>query len=52
MVSNNKALDHDNYSNNGILPRVAVFIDGSNLYHSMEENCKREDFSVSNPGSD
>ena len=24
-------------------PRVAVFIDGSNLYHSLEENCKRFD---------
>ena len=24
-------------------PRVAVFIDGSNLYHSLEENCKRYD---------
>jgi uncharacterized LabA/DUF88 family protein len=23
--------------------RVAVFIDGSNLYHSLEENCKRFD---------
>ena len=24
-------------------PRVAIFIDGSNLYHSLEENCKRYD---------
>jgi uncharacterized LabA/DUF88 family protein len=24
-------------------PRIAVFIDGSNLYHSLEENCKRFD---------
>ena len=24
-------------------PRVAVFIDGSNLYHSLDENCKRYD---------
>ena len=24
-------------------PRVAVFIDGSNLYHSLEENCSRYD---------
>ena len=24
-------------------PRVAVFIDGSNLYHSLEENCRRFD---------
>lgn len=23
--------------------RVAIFIDGSNLYHSLEENCKRSD---------
>ena len=25
------------------LPRVAVFIDGSNLYHSLDENCHRYD---------
>ena len=24
-------------------PRVAIFIDGSNLYHSLEENCSRYD---------
>ncbi len=24
-------------------PRVAIFIDGSNLYHSLTENCKRYD---------
>ena len=24
-------------------PRVAIFIDGSNLYHSLEENCNRFD---------
>ena len=32
--------------NNGHRPggsRVAIFIDGSNLYHSLEENCKRFD---------
>ena len=23
--------------------RVAIFIDGSNLYHSLEENCRRYD---------
>ncbi len=23
--------------------RVAIFIDGSNLYHSLEENCSRFD---------
>lgn len=25
--------------------RVAIFIDGSNLYHALEENCKRTDLS-------
>ena len=30
-------------NDDGIQPRVAVFIDGSNLYHSLEENCKRFD---------
>lgn len=25
------------------VPRVAIFIDGSNLYHSLEENCNRYD---------
>ena len=25
------------------LPRVAIFIDGSNLYHSLDENCRRYD---------
>ena len=29
--------------NNGRDERVAIFIDGSNLYHSLEENCKRFD---------
>ena len=28
---------------NRLLPRVAIFIDGSNLYHSLDENCKRTD---------
>lgn len=28
-------------------PRVAIFIDGSNLYHALEENCKRTDLSFS-----
>lgn len=27
--------------------RVAIFIDGSNLYHSLEENCKRYDVDFS-----
>ncbi len=27
--------------------RVAIFIDGSNLYHALEENCKRADLSFS-----
>ena len=38
-------MDNNNeHSNNGLpSPRVAVFIDGSNLYHSLEENCKRFD---------
>ncbi|MFQ5933939.1 MAG: NYN domain-containing protein [Dehalococcoidia bacterium] len=28
-------------------PRVAIFIDGSNLYHALEENCRRTDLSFS-----
>ena len=38
MNSNNRQNSQDPES-----PRVAVFIDGSNLYHSLEENCKRFD---------
>ena len=30
-------------SENGHRERVAIFIDGSNLYHSLEENCRRFD---------
>ena len=30
-------------SENSHRDRVAVFIDGSNLYHSLEENCRRSD---------
>ena len=30
-------------SENGGRDRVAIFIDGSNLYHSLEENCRRFD---------
>jgi uncharacterized LabA/DUF88 family protein len=38
MNSNQK--DNDTSVND---QRVAIFIDGSNLYHSLEENCKRFD---------
>jgi uncharacterized LabA/DUF88 family protein len=31
------------YDDPGSVPRVAIFIDGSNLYHSLEENCNRYD---------
>ena len=31
------------HTNNRTPPRVAIFIDGSNLYHSLEENCDRFD---------
>ena len=34
---------NEEHTNHGPPPRVAVFIDGSNLYHSLEENCKRFD---------
>ena len=37
-------LDH---SRDDISPRVAIFIDGSNLYHALEENCERTDLSFS-----
>ena len=30
-------------NNNDRRAKVAIFIDGSNLYHSLEENCKRSD---------
>ena len=30
-------------NNNDRRTRVAIFIDGSNLYHSLEENCERSD---------
>ena len=34
----------ENTNQDGVRPpRVAIFIDGSNLYHSLEENCKRFD---------
>ena len=35
--------DNEDHANNQLPKRVAVFIDGSNLYHSLEENCKRYD---------
>ncbi len=35
--------ENEHATNNRALPRVAVFIDGSNLYHSLDENCKRFD---------
>ena len=37
------ALENGLNSNGQGQPRVAVFIDGSNLYHSLDENCKRYD---------
>ena len=35
--------DTRNYEDSNAAPRVAIFIDGSNLYHSLEENCNRYD---------
>lgn len=35
--------DSSRQSSNNERDRVAIFIDGSNLYHSLEENCKRFD---------
>ncbi len=32
-----------NSRNRSTPPRVAIFIDGSNLYHSLQENCRRFD---------
>ncbi len=37
------AHDEGNNSHHTGVKRVAIFIDGSNLYHSLEENCKRFD---------
>lgn len=42
-MSSNKTVGPDVWPQ----PRVAVFIDGSNLYHSLEENCKRYDVNFS-----
>ena len=33
---------NDTFANH-LRPRVAIFIDGSNLYHALEESCKRTD---------
>lgn len=35
--------ENGRYSDGIVKSRVAVFIDGSNLYHSLEDNCKRYD---------
>ena len=35
--------NHRNSRNERSAPRVAIFIDGSNLYHSLQENCHRFD---------
>ena len=40
MIRNNK---NTNVENKDVLEKAIVFIDGSNLYHSLSENCKRFD---------
>ena len=35
--------DSETHTGNALARRVAIFIDGSNLYHSLEENCGRYD---------
>lgn len=35
--------NHRNNRTRSNAPRVAIFIDGSNLYHSLQENCRRFD---------
>ena len=35
--------DPETHTANPVARRVAIFIDGSNLYHSLEENCGRYD---------
>jgi len=37
------ASENGRYSDGIVKSRVAIFIDGSNLYHSLEDNCKRYD---------
>ena len=37
------AFENGRYSDGSVKSRVAIFIDGSNLYHSLEDNCKRYD---------
>ena len=43
MTTNNMDSEKGQCANSKSLPRVIIFIDGSNLYHSLEENCKRFD---------
>jgi len=40
LIRNNK---NTNVENKDVLEKAIVFIDGSNLYHSLSENCKRFD---------
>ena len=40
MIRKNKNTDVENEDS---LEKAIVFIDGSNLYHSLSENCKRFD---------
>ncbi len=44
MLDYTSRLDHTNGS---LGFRVAIFIDGSNLYHALDENCRRTDLSFS-----
>ena len=43
MTVNNMDSEKGQWANDKSLTRVIIFIDGSNLYHSLEENCKRFD---------
>jgi uncharacterized LabA/DUF88 family protein len=36
-------MDQTIYTDGQQRPRVAIFIDGSNLYHALEDNCQRTD---------
>ena len=38
-----ESMSSDNEEQDNSDPTVAIFIDGSNLYHSLEENCRRFD---------
>ncbi len=42
-MTDDETTTHPHHNNNPAPPRVAIFIDGSNLYHSLEENCGRYD---------